>query len=83
MNLEKWLSTQAHANERNGMKPIGTFLEALATLLLIFGGAFAIAFLTGCASNILVSNCREVQVEAIPKSVGFATNNFPINGADS
>lgn len=55
---------------------IRTFFEVLATFLLIFGGAFAIVFLTGCASNILVSNCREVQVQGDSKKRWVCDKQF-------
>ena len=55
---------------------VQSFFDALLAVALIFAGAFAIAFLTGCASNILVSNCREVQVQGDSKKRWVCDKQF-------
>ena len=58
------------------MKTISVIFESLKIFLAIFGAAAILALMTGCASNILVSNCRLVQVEGDDKERWLCDKTF-------
>lgn len=58
------------------MKTISVIFESLKIFLAIFGAAAILALMTGCASNILVSNCREVHVDGDDKERWLCDKTF-------